>query len=63
MANCLERWNTLPAAELKQLLRAARGLVYDKLPAKTKAFLAMNPAAKKKLIAGRKELTSKGKKR
>jgi predicted DNA-binding protein (MmcQ/YjbR family) len=59
----VERWNTLPAAELKQLLRAARGLVYDKLPAKTKAFLAMNPAAKKKLIAGRKELTSKGKKR
>ena len=59
----VERWNTLPAAELKQLLRAARGLVYEKLPAKTTAVLAMSHAEKKRLIAGRKKVAAaKGKK-
>jgi predicted DNA-binding protein (MmcQ/YjbR family) len=52
----VERWNTLPAGELKELLRAARGLVYEKLPAKTKAVLAMTAAEKKKLIAERQKL-------
>ncbi|MFZ0691762.1 MAG: MmcQ/YjbR family DNA-binding protein [Acidobacteriaceae bacterium] len=52
----VERWNTLPAAELKQLLRHARELVYEKLPPKTKAVLAMAPAEKKKLIAARRKL-------
>ncbi|MFY9747680.1 MAG: MmcQ/YjbR family DNA-binding protein [Acidobacteriaceae bacterium] len=52
----VERWNTLPAAELKQLLRYARELVYEKLPPKTKAVLAMAPAEKKKLIAARRKL-------
>ena len=51
----VERWNTLPAAELKQLLRYARELVCEKLPPKTKAVLAMAPAEKKKLIAARKK--------
>jgi predicted DNA-binding protein (MmcQ/YjbR family) len=36
----VRQWNTLAASELKELLRAARGLVYEKLPAKTKAVLA-----------------------
>ncbi|MGB9030223.1 MAG: MmcQ/YjbR family DNA-binding protein [Acidobacteriaceae bacterium] len=58
----VERWNTLPAAELKQLLRHARELVYEKLPPKTKAVLAMAPAEKKKLIAARKKQLA-GKKR
>jgi len=35
----VERWNTLPASELKDLLRAARAIVYEKLPKKTKAAL------------------------
>ena len=35
----VERWNTLPASELKELLRGARGIVYEKLPKKTKAAL------------------------
>ena len=47
----VERWNTLPAAELRALLCAARGLIFEKLPAKTKAVLAMTPAEKKRLIA------------
>jgi predicted DNA-binding protein (MmcQ/YjbR family) len=35
----VERWSTLPVSELKELLRAARGIVYEKLPKKTKAAL------------------------
>jgi predicted DNA-binding protein (MmcQ/YjbR family) len=60
----VERWSTLPAAELKQLLRHARELVYEKLPPRTKAVLAWPPAEKKKLIAERKKLlAAKGRKR
>jgi predicted DNA-binding protein (MmcQ/YjbR family) len=56
----VERWNTLPASELKELLRAARGLIYEKLPAKTKTVLAMTPAEKKRLIAaGKKKVVSR----
>lgn len=40
----LERWDTLPARDLKQLLSRARDLVYEKLPKKTKAMLAASPA-------------------
>jgi predicted DNA-binding protein (MmcQ/YjbR family) len=58
----VERWNTLSAAELKELLRNAHQVVYEKLPRRTKAALAMAPAEKKQLIAGRKKLlASKGK--
>ena len=58
----VERWNTLPAAELKELLHAARELIYAKLPARTKAVLAMPAAEKKKTIAARKKVAG-GKKR
>lgn len=58
----VESWNTLPAAELKELLRRARDLVYEKLPRRTKDVLAESPAIKKKLIAERKKLLSAGKK-
>ncbi|MGC2301112.1 MAG: MmcQ/YjbR family DNA-binding protein [Acidobacteriaceae bacterium] len=58
----VERWNTLPAAELKVLLRAARELIYAKLPARTKAVLAMPAAEKKKAIAARRKVAG-GKKR
>jgi predicted DNA-binding protein (MmcQ/YjbR family) len=50
----IERWNTLPVSELKELLRAARGIVYERLPAKTKKALTMSPGEKKKLIAAKK---------
>jgi predicted DNA-binding protein (MmcQ/YjbR family) len=56
----VERWNTLAAAELKDLLRAARGLIYEKLPAKTKAALAMPAGEKKKLIAAGKKRAASG---
>jgi predicted DNA-binding protein (MmcQ/YjbR family) len=52
----VERWNTVPAAELKELLRHARELVCEKLPARTRAALAMTAGEKKKLIAARKKL-------
>ena len=54
----VESWNTLPAAELKELLRRARDVVYEKLPRRTKDVLAASPAARKKLIAERKKLLS-----
>jgi predicted DNA-binding protein (MmcQ/YjbR family) len=49
----VERWNTLAASELKELLRAARGIVYEKLPKKTKAALAGSDVGKKKPAARR----------
>lgn len=51
----MERWNTLPVAELKEQLRHARDLIYEKLPKRTKAVLALAPREKKKLIAARKK--------
>jgi predicted DNA-binding protein (MmcQ/YjbR family) len=48
----VERWNTLPAGELKDLLRAAREIVYEKLAKKTKAALAAN-AGKKRVVRKR----------
>ncbi|HTX41423.1 MAG TPA: MmcQ/YjbR family DNA-binding protein [Acidobacteriaceae bacterium] len=60
----VERWDTLPAAELKHLLARARELVYAKLPRRTRDVLTMPPAEKKKLIAARKkQLASRGKSR
>jgi predicted DNA-binding protein (MmcQ/YjbR family) len=51
----VERWDTLPAAELKELLRHARELIFARLPKRTQEVLAMPPAEKKKLIAARKK--------
>jgi hypothetical protein len=42
-------------AELRELLRAARDLICEKLPKRTKNVLAMAPADKKKLIAARRK--------
>jgi predicted DNA-binding protein (MmcQ/YjbR family) len=52
----VQHWDTLTAAELRQELRHAHQVIYDKLPKRTKAVLAMSPADKKRLIAGRKKL-------
>jgi predicted DNA-binding protein (MmcQ/YjbR family) len=41
----LQRFDALPASELKELLRTAYGLVYEKLPAKTKKQLETKPSA------------------
>ncbi|HEX3987000.1 MAG TPA: MmcQ/YjbR family DNA-binding protein [Acidobacteriaceae bacterium] len=55
----LERWTTLPATELKELLRAARAMVYEKLPKRTKAVLAVAPGERKKPIAARRRKKSR----
>ena len=52
----VERWNTLPGDELKELLRRARELVYARLTARTKGVLAMPAGEKRKLIAWRKKV-------
>lgn len=58
----LERWDAIPAPELKDLLRAARTLTEAKLPKKTRAALALPAAERKKLIAaGRKKAAAQGK--
>lgn len=57
----LERWDALRSAELEELLRAARALVFERLPPRTKAVLAMEPKARGKLIAARKRLLEKRK--
>lgn len=55
----VESWDTLPARELKELLEKARGVVYAKLPKRTREALALAPAARKKLIAERRKLLAK----
>jgi predicted DNA-binding protein (MmcQ/YjbR family) len=50
----VEHWGVFPARELQDLLASARGLVYDKLPKKTKEALALPPTAQKKLIRERR---------
>jgi predicted DNA-binding protein (MmcQ/YjbR family) len=60
----VERWDTLPAHELKELLTRAREIVYERLPKRTKDVLALPAGEKKKLIAARKKtLAARGKSR
>ncbi|HEX4038474.1 MAG TPA: MmcQ/YjbR family DNA-binding protein [Acidobacteriaceae bacterium] len=55
----VERWTTLPTYELKELLAAARALIYEKLPKRTKEVLGMPALRKNKLIAEKKKLAAK----
>jgi predicted DNA-binding protein (MmcQ/YjbR family) len=50
------RWDVLRTTEWEQELRAAYALIFDKLPARTKAVLAMPAAQQKRVIAERKKL-------
>ncbi len=56
----VEGWNTLPASELKDLLRAARGIVYEKLPKKTREALAGTAVVKKRVAAKKKATAGRG---
>lgn len=57
----LEHWNVLSTAELEQRLIAARRLIYEKLPRRTKDVLAMSPEAQRKLLVPRgKNLADRG---
>jgi len=51
-----ERWNALRDREWEDELRAAHSIVYQKLPPRTKAILAMPKAEQKNLVTERKKL-------
>lgn len=59
----LERWDALRRSELFELLSAAHGLVYARLPKKTKDALALPPAARRKLIAGKRKRAGRQRKK
>jgi predicted DNA-binding protein (MmcQ/YjbR family) len=56
----LERWDALRPKEIEDELKAAHALIYDKLPKRTKAILAMPEKDQAKLVRERKK-TLKGK--
>lgn len=55
----LEHWTVFAPGELRELLAAARDLIYRKLPRRTRDVLAMPPTAQRKLLAERKKLLAK----
>ena len=52
----VERWDVLRAREFEEELRRAHALVYDKLPRRTKAVLAMPEKQRAKVIRERKKV-------
>jgi len=52
----VERWDVLRAREVEEELRRAHGLIYEKLPKRTKAVLALPEKERAKLIRDRKKL-------
>ncbi|HEX3469944.1 MAG TPA: MmcQ/YjbR family DNA-binding protein [Silvibacterium sp.] len=58
----IERYDVFSSTELKEHLRNAHGITFNKLPRRTKDALAMPAAERKKLIAARKKLLAKSKK-
>lgn len=56
----LEKWGTLPVNDLKEQLRHAREIIYQKLPKRTKSALAMPPRERKRLITARKKAGVRG---
>jgi predicted DNA-binding protein (MmcQ/YjbR family) len=59
----LKHWAVFSEAQLSELLAAARALIFEKLPRRTKDVLAMPPASKRKLLADRKKLLAAALKR
>jgi predicted DNA-binding protein (MmcQ/YjbR family) len=52
----LRHWGILRSSELEELLKFGHGLVYARLPKKTREVLAIPPAAQRKLLKERKKL-------
>lgn len=52
----LKHWGVFRSSELEGLLEHGRRLIYDKLPRKTRAVLAMPPSAQQKLLRERRKL-------
>ena len=55
----LERWNALRPLATEEELRHAHGLIFEKLPKRTRAILAMPEADRKKFILDRKKVLAK----
>src|ERR1700739_1906725 len=51
----LERWDALRPREIEEELRRAHGLIFERLPKRTKTVLAMPEKERKKLISDRKK--------
>ena len=51
----IERYDVFSSNELKDHLRNAHSLVYDKLPKRTRDVLALPPVERKRLLAARKK--------
>lgn len=51
-----ERWDVFVSSEWESELRAAQCLTYAKLPARTKAILAMSKANQRRIISERRKL-------
>ena len=52
----MERWNALRPREVEEELRRAHALIYEKLPKRTKAMLALPDKERAKVIRERKKL-------
>jgi predicted DNA-binding protein (MmcQ/YjbR family) len=51
----VDRWDVLRPREVEEELRLAHGLIYEKLPKRTKAVLAMPKKERAKVIRKRKK--------
>jgi predicted DNA-binding protein (MmcQ/YjbR family) len=54
----VERWDVLRAREIEDELERAHGLIYEKLPPRTKKVLALPEAERKKVIRERKRVVA-----
>jgi predicted DNA-binding protein (MmcQ/YjbR family) len=52
----VERWDTLPNRQIEEELRRAHSLIYEKLPKRTKAVLALPEKERAKIVRERKKL-------
>jgi predicted DNA-binding protein (MmcQ/YjbR family) len=52
----IRHWGAFRASELEEHLKIAHGLIYAKLPKKTRDVLALPPSAQKKLLKEKKKL-------
>lgn len=52
----IQDWRVFRSSELEELLKRAHGLIYDKLPKKTRDVPAMPPSAQQRLVRERKKL-------
>ena len=52
----IQHWRVFRSSELEEWLRSGHGLIYAKLPKRTRDVLAMPPSAQRKLLKERKKL-------